>query len=246
MLRWLKRILQPSRRSADLNQREPSEPKLDLPFKWQVVHGRDAYMTSLKFEAPDTTSVVLGSPEDIEFLGQLLAESKETTEEIISRSSAIDLVKWMEDRLAVDPKYWNLPASDWPENGVMPIKPILHTEILSGKPKKQVIVGFLPVDESWKVPAVLRYGDWNDCPAPAIHCAIHRKWSREFGSEIIGISGDIIECSVSRRPESKHEALELAKQQYVYCPDIVHQGVESVEALAETLRQSENWYFWWD
>jgi hypothetical protein len=38
----------------------------------------------------------------------------------------------------------------------------------------------------------------------------------------------------------------LAQAQYVYCPDIVDQGVESIEALAATLLGDPRWFFWWD
>ena len=39
-----------------------------------------------------------------------------------------------------------------------------------------------------------------------------------------------------------------AQEQYAFCPDVVDQGGEdaTVGALADTLRQSDKWYFWWD
>jgi hypothetical protein len=38
----------------------------------------------------------------------------------------------------------------------------------------------------------------------------------------------------------------LAARIYDFCPDIVDQGVGSVEALATELRRSRSLYFWWD
>ncbi|MEN3327087.1 MAG: hypothetical protein V7638_1894 [Acidobacteriota bacterium] len=52
--------------------------------------------------------------------------------------------------------------------------------------------------------------------------------------------------SVARPASTRDEALALAKQQFIYCSDIVHQGVGSVEALAATLFGATVWYFWWD
>ncbi len=38
----------------------------------------------------------------------------------------------------------------------------------------------------------------------------------------------------------------LAKRMYEFCPDIVDQGVGDVKALAEELRKSSAFFFWWD
>jgi hypothetical protein len=51
---------------------------------------------------------------------------------------------------------------------------------------------------------------------------------------------------VNRRPETRGAALDLAREQYLYCSDIVDQGVQTFSALAAVLMQSDWWYFWWD
>ncbi|MEO6708543.1 MAG: DUF4253 domain-containing protein [Planctomycetota bacterium] len=45
---------------------------------------------------------------------------------------------------------------------------------------------------------------------------------------------------------SATDALVLAFEQYHCCEDIVTQGVGALDALAEALRRSTVWYFWWD
>ncbi len=42
-----------------------------------------------------------------------------------------------------------------------------------------------------------------------------------------------------------NEPLELARRMYQFCPDIVDQGVDNVDALARELRKGRI-YFWWD
>ncbi len=96
------------------------------------------------------------------------------------------------------------------------------------------------------IPAFLKFGNWNDCPAPETHCAIHRHWFEKYGAEIIGLSSDVIECRVAKPPIDKNEAMELAMQQFAYCYDIVEQGTETIANLAGSLVNSNNWYFWWD
>jgi hypothetical protein len=51
---------------------------------------------------------------------------------------------------------------------------------------------------------------------------------------------------VRHRPKSRGEALELAREQYSYCSDIVDQGVGTLNALAAALMENDWWYFWWD
>jgi hypothetical protein len=42
------------------------------------------------------------------------------------------------------------------------------------------------------------------------------------------------------------DAKKLAKRMYEFCPDIVDQGTESVEALAKELEENQTFFFWWD
>ena len=38
----------------------------------------------------------------------------------------------------------------------------------------------------------------------------------------------------------------IAREQYVYCSDIVEQGAQTLSALAAVLMESDWLYFWWD
>jgi len=65
-------------------------------------------------------------------------------------------------------------------------------------------------------------------------------------AELVGLSHDVMNVRVQRRPRTREAALELAREQYVYCSDIVDQGVQTLSALAAVLMESDWWYFWWD
>jgi hypothetical protein len=93
---------------------------------------------------------------------------------------------------------------------------------------------------------MLKYGAWNECPGPEVHCAFHREWQERFGAEITGMSDDVVECAVKNPPIDRKAAVVLAWEQYWYCSDIVDQECESVSKLAATLINSPYWYFWWD
>ena len=60
------------------------------------------------------------------------------------------------------------------------------------------------------------------------------------------MSRDIIEMSVAHPPRTRESALIVAREQYVYCSDIVDQGVGTISNLAATLLNGRIWYFWWD
>jgi len=95
-------------------------------------------------------------------------------------------------------------------------------------------------------PSVLKAGGWNECPGAEVQTAISRYWHEKHGAEVACLSGDVVECLVSRPPSDQESADRLAREQYVYCPDIVWQGVQTVSNLSKMLLKSGYWYFWWD
>ncbi len=103
----------------------------------------------------------------------------------------------------------------------------------------------LPVQNPWEVLAWLPFGGWNDCPAPEDMMAVLKYWYEKYGAVPVCIGFDTLELYVPE-PVSEADALELAKEQYAFCTDIVDQGIGSVTALAEELKKSTIWFFWWD
>jgi hypothetical protein len=96
------------------------------------------------------------------------------------------------------------------------------------------------------VPALLGFGGWNSSPAPEEHVALLKYWNEKYGADIITVTNDTIECTVSRPPATREQALELAREQFIYCSDIVYQGTETLSALAASLQRGKTWFFWWD
>jgi uncharacterized protein DUF4253 len=112
----------------------------------------------------------------------------------------------------------------------------------SGEPLLQINVGLVSTPSGWQVPAYLRYGAWNNCPSAAEHVALFKYWGERYGAEVAGMAGRVAEMKVSRPPADRDAALELAAQQYLYCPDIVG----TLQHRAATLLGGTVWYFWWD
>ncbi|MBS2003569.1 MAG: DUF4253 domain-containing protein [Candidatus Obscuribacterales bacterium] len=105
---------------------------------------------------------------------------------------------------------------------------------------------FCPTKISWQVCAVLCWGNSNDGIAPANHSAVHKYWGTEYDAELVCITIDLMEFLVKKPPTTKEAAMKLAHEQFVYCPDIVDQGVQTVANLGKSLINSKKWFFWWD
>jgi Domain of unknown function (DUF4253) len=114
------------------------------------------------------------------------------------------------------------------------------------KPLATVHLMLVPARQSWKVPVVVRMGHWNECPLAEEHAAVLRYWEESYHAELIGMHYDMLELRVGRPPRTWRQALQLAREQYIYCPDIVEQGTETLDYLAASLLNAHYWFFWWD
>ena len=111
-----------------------------------------------------------------------------------------------------------------------------------------MILAKIPVKHPWMVFAYLPFGGWNDCPDTAALMAVSKYWHERHGAVPAVLTYDTLEYSVPAPIEPQERALDLAKEQYAFCADIIEQGTPgmSVTRLARNLRQSNIWYFWWD
>lgn len=99
---------------------------------------------------------------------------------------------------------------------------------------------------SSEIVSLLNYGGWNNCPPANVHKAIWMHWSKKYHAKIVAISEDSIEAFVGRGPGHPLKALELAWEQYLYCPYIVEQNYGTIFELAARLYHGNTWTFWWD
>jgi Domain of unknown function (DUF4253) len=117
---------------------------------------------------------------------------------------------------------------------------------LDGEPAEDLLLLLIPTRIGSEVPAYIEFGGWNACPEPAMQVAFLRKWHREYGAEPVTCGGEVLELRAARRPATAEAALRLAEEHFLYCNDIVEQGLNSIDALADTLMRSSIWFFWWD
>lgn len=116
----------------------------------------------------------------------------------------------------------------------------------SGKPHEKVYIVLVPTNDWTEIPAHLHWGNWNACPSPEYHVAALRSWRDRYGAELVGLSSDVMNLRVTRPPQTREDALALAREHYAYCNDLIDQGVETLSALAADRMYKRWWYFWWD
>jgi len=108
-----------------------------------------------------------------------------------------------------------------------------------------MLLAEIPVKHPWEVFAWLPFGGWNECPDTPGLMAAAKHWYEQYGAVPAVMTHDILQFEVPA-PVDPVRAMDLALEQYAWCPDIVDQGCQSVGALADGLAQSTVWFFWWD
>lgn len=110
-----------------------------------------------------------------------------------------------------------------------------------------LILAKIPVKNPWEIFAYLPFGNWNECPDTPDLMAVAKYWFEQHGAIPAAMSHDELEFELPT-PISKERAMEVAVEQYGFCPDIVDQEQDdpTVGNLADVLWQSTVWYFWWD
>jgi hypothetical protein len=236
------------------------KPSLDLaklPFQYIKSTGVGALgqFEELKRDT-SIAPVIVGSDDDLARILEDFHAQTETTESYLKKADQLGLAFSISDYQKsrredgdVDEEYEEFLKelkSDWPSTGFSLNSPTIVTDVFDGKPLPVVWLLLIPSKASANIPAFLKWGDWNECPQAHVHVAMLRKWQREYGAELVGITDDVLNIRVARRPTSKKEAIVLAEEMFHYAPDVVVQGTESISALAASLMRSDYWYFWWD
>jgi hypothetical protein len=219
-----------------------------MDFQCDIVKvaGNDALATYQRLKTKTgVIPVILGDNDDITLIAEARNYITESFSQLLQQAASINPLEWFNKRVAQDAEYYDLSAGAWQD--LLPATDIsVHLDILSGKPKADIYIALIPVEKSWMIPAFLKIGGWNECPTAAEHSAIFKYWDERYGITVAGITADVIELEIQHPPTTREQALQLAEQQFIYCPDIVYQGTETIAALASTLINGSVWFFWWD
>lgn len=171
-------------------------------------------------------------------------------EDAVSGALDLDLSQWFANRQNEESEneWFNEGelTGEWFEIKSEQAAPYVLREKRLGEKHEFIYTGLTEVQKPWMLPAVCGFGGWNECPPIDAQCAAMKYWQEKYGAEIITLTGDYFECQVEKPPATKEEAMQLAWEQYWFCPDIVDQGTETISNLGAALLDSRLWFFWWD
>lgn len=170
--------------------------------------------------------------------------------EIIS-ATPINPEQWFKETVANDKEMYSIDEN--PEtiaqlikkNGVPESHDFMGYINFSKKCTYPVIIVKIPEKDPWKVFAYIPFGGWNDCPTNEEIMYISKYWFEKYGAEPAVISSDTLEF-LSKPVENPNEAHKLANEMFIFCMDIVFQGVGYIGILEKMVKTSTTWYFWWD
>lgn len=193
--------------------------------------------------------VLLGKEEYLDDYRELFKfKEDQPIDEILLEGLKTDPVVWLQNNFREHPVYV-FDDEYLPEYGPKDHLPadtfVFSYNSFLQKPFETVLMGLVPVKESWQVPAYFRFGGWNSCPPPEVQVSLSKRWQELYGAEIVAIGSAAIEFHVSQPPHELSQALELAQEHYTYCWD-TDRPEHSIEAIANALLDTKTWHFWWD
>ncbi len=161
--------------------------------------------------------------------------------EIIKLSQSVNATEWLNTKYQEElSQYKQVEEGTWPKGNIGPKDGLFHAA--------EGVILFCPTKTAWHVPALLKWGNGNDCIAPHEHTAVLKKWNSEYGAELVCVTNSVMEMRVAKPPQTEEAAMRLAREIFAYCPDMVTQRSApcTIAALAADLFKDPCWYFWWD
>lgn len=221
---------------------------MNFPSELIQVSGEQAVeqMNQLMKSEESRHPVLIGDKQEVANLLDNMQLCQQNYEQILQESQKIRVPDWFSQRVSKNPNYLTSPLGEWPANPTPSYGVTIHLEPLSGSPYDEVSIALVEVDEYWKIPALLKFGGWNDCPQPWEQVAVLHYWYEKYKAIVIGMASDKLELLVQQPPTTSDDALSLAHEQFVFCPDLVFQKFSTLNALAASLINSTIWSFWWD
>lgn len=114
------------------------------------------------------------------------------------------------------------------------------------EPLEACWLGVIKARGACDLPLAMGFGGIGSCPAPEVHARNVAVWARRFGAMPIAFKHSMMEFAVARPPMREDAALELAREQHAYAPDVSSNGLGGIEKHATALLGLPYWAFWWD
>ena len=226
----------------------------DFPYPLVTVHGSRAEAELIRLRHSGAREgfvpIIIGDQEEVDRVKEAFGFNEQPVNQILEDAAKIQPEEWFrkqaEELGGVGEEEEGEQMEEEMDEPSGSDRLTVPFDVLSQNPHTKVFIAQLPAAQSWEAPAYLKAGGWNECPEAAVQVAVSRYWQERYGAELACLSGDVAEYLVSRPPADKAGADALAREQAIYCGDIVDQGMGTVANLSKVLLGSKYWYFWWD
>jgi len=107
----------------------------------------------------------------------------------------------------------------------------------------------IPTPRPWEIPAYTLYGGWNACPNSEQMVAVAQHWHEKYGADICALGDGTLEFRVGRLPTDQREAVELMREQMLFCDEGMDDLIEAPDIFRDAvslLPIQKYWIFWWD
>lgn len=173
----------------------------------------------------------------------LWEEDAQDAEQIVKLSESINAQKYLAEKYKNNLKEYDIEEGEWPKHVPLDIRQSPRMVLTDNS----ISILFCSANDSWRVPAALRWGSAIDGMMPHYHTAFLKHWFEKYGAELVCANLSVMEFKVAKPPEAKSDAMALAKEQFAYCPEIVTQRETSqtIAAHAAELYKNPRWCFTW-
>ncbi len=110
-----------------------------------------------------------------------------------------------------------------------------------------LILAKIPLKNPWEIFAYLPFGGWNECPNTLELMAVAKYWFEQHGAVPAAMTHDELDFGLLTLI-FENKVMDTEVELYGFCPDVINQVPKeaTVGALADVLRRSTVWCFWWD
>lgn len=88
-------------------------------------------------------------------------------------------------------------------------------------------------------------GGFNECPLPLYQAVLFKAWKDEYGAVPLLVKEDTWVLRADKLPATDEEALQLAKEHFLFCQYVL-ETFDTVGEYAAFLKKEPVWHFWWD
>jgi len=182
---------------------------------------------------------------DIEFNHKYIEKIRTMRKELIDNASSYEGKRWLDETL----KEYQEDSEHYQKILGIPSDKGYEIQKLALE-EKYVLLAEVPVSEPWQLLAWFPFSYYNDCPYNKTLANVGKYWFEQYGAVPAFIGHNMLWMTVPR-PVSDAQSLNLAKEQYAFCPNrfevsYIQTILQTIHALADSLRKSTVWKFRWE